>query len=279
VAALALATGLGAYPLVRRLTRRLEALQTQVVALGRGELGARVAVEGRDEIADLAASFNQTAERIERLVEEKKSALATTSHELRTPLTRMRVALELMDGHERPELRERIERDIRELDALIGDLLVASRLDSPELTLSREPVDLLALLAEEAAVYEVEVTGESAPIDADPRLLRRMLGNLLENARRYGDGADRAQVTRSEDGWSIQVFDRGPGVPSDERERIFEPFYRPATREHQATLGEGGLGLALVRQIAERHGGRASCREREGGGSIFQVWLPARARA
>ncbi len=278
---LALATVLGSYPIVRRLTRRLEALQGKVEELGRGELGARVPVEGRDEVARLAERFNRTAEQIEALVEDKKKALATVSHELRTPLARIRVAVELMEAHERPDLRERIERDIEELDGLIGELLLSSRLDSHELALQREEIDLLAVLAEVCAPFDVATAGERVLVHGDARLLRRLMQNLLENARRHAGGASEATVTRcGENECLLAVSDAGPGVPPDERERIFEPFYRPpgaVLRDGEpsnSTQGEGGLGLALVRQIAERHGGVVRCVEGEGGGTRFEVRLP-----
>ena len=116
-------------------------------------------MEGNDEVARLAGSFNRAAERIEQLVGSQKSLLANVSHELRTPLARLRVAIELLSGDERPELRRRIERDIEELDALIGELLLASRLDAGVEIERQEDVDLLALLAEEAVHTGAEVSG------------------------------------------------------------------------------------------------------------------------
>jgi signal transduction histidine kinase len=272
---LATAIAIGAYPVVRRITRRLEALQAGVDDLGEGDLGARVEVKGKDEVARLAGSFNRAAARIEQLVGSQKNLLASVSHELRTPLARLRVAIELLSGEERPELRQRIERDIGELDALIGELLLASRLDASVELETRDEVDLLALLAEEAVHTGAEVSGEAVALRGDPRMLRRLVRNLLENARRYGAGSPvEARVTRNPDGGArLQVEDRGPGVPEAERDRIFEPFYRSAS----SAAGEPGtgLGLALVRQIARRHGGEARCLARPGGGSCFEVVIPA----
>jgi signal transduction histidine kinase len=273
LAILAAAIALGAYPVVRRLTGRLERLQQRVDALGAGDFSARVEVEGKDEVASLARSFNQAAERIEGLVRAQRGVLASASHELRSPLARLRVAIELLGGEERPELRSRIAKDISELDELIGELLLMSRLDAvPELTHSEE-VDLLALVAEEASRSEATVSGEPVRIVGDPRLLRRALRNLLENGRRYAAGsAVEVSVERlGEKGARVVVADRGPGVPEPERERIFEPFYRSPGL---ASAGEGvGLGLALVRQIARHHRGEARCREREGGGTRFELTL------
>ena len=245
-----LAIGVGAYPVVRRLTQRLERLQRGVDALGAGELSARVKVEGRDEVARLAESFNRSAARIEELVAAHKALLANASHELRTPLARIRMALEL--GKERSE----IERDIAELDALIDEVLLASRLDAVRSLDAMEEVDVLALAAEEAARYELEVQGEPWIVRGDPRLLRRAIRNLLENARRHGAPPIEVVVKKNQ----IRVCDAGPGVPPADRERIFEPF-----NSRRGT----GLGLALVRQIARRHGGDARCE-----GSCFYVTLP-----
>ena len=160
LALLAGAVALGAYPLVRRLTGRLERLRERVDELGAGDLSARVEVEGRDEVAALARSFNHAAERIERLVGAQQTFLASVSHELRTPLTRMRLATELQTQDDRPELRERIARDIEILDELIGELLLASRLDARAGIDARESVDLLALVAEETAAFGACVSGE-----------------------------------------------------------------------------------------------------------------------
>ncbi len=273
--ALAAAIAIGAYPLARRITRRLERLQSRVEALGSGDLSARVQVEGRDEVAELARAFNAAAERIEGLVNAQRAALAGASHELRSPLARIRMAVELAGDALRPDLRTRVERDVAELDDLIEELLLASRLEAGAAPDADEPVDLLALLAEEGARVGADAGGEAVTVHGSPRLLRRMLRNLLENAERHGQGTPvEARVGRDGDGTVvIQVSDRGPGVPEAIRERIFEPFYRPpGTAE-----GEGagvGLGLALVRQVARRHGGDAVCEAREGGGTRITVRLP-----
>ena len=269
---LALAVAIGAFPLARRLTRRLERLRAGVEGLGAGDLGARVRVEGRDEVAALATTFNRAADRIEALVGAQRTLLASASHELRSPLARIRVALELM-GAERPDLRERVSRDIAELDELIGELLLASRLQTVDQVDHREDVDLLGLVAEEAARRPAEVTGEPVAVRGDRRLLRRLVRNLLENAVRHGAPPVEASVHAEGGRVRLRVCDRGPGVPEDEREKIFAPFYRPSSRP--AADGGSGLGLALVRQIARRHGGEARCLAREGGGTCFEVDLPA----
>lgn len=277
LALLALTIAAGAYPLARRITRRLERLRERVEALGGGDLGARVEVEGRDEVADLALSFNRAAGRIERLVESQRTMFASASHELRTPLARIRMAAELLAGRERPELSAQIARDVGELDGLIEELLLASRLQSGAGTATPERVELLALVAEEGVRVNADVGGEPAPLHGDRRLLRYLARNLFGNARRHGgpEGV-RAQVERiapdtGPAGVRVSVSDRGPGVPEEERERIFEPFYRRAGMREE---GEGaGLGLYLVRQIARLHRGDARCEAAEGGGARFVVTL------
>lgn len=274
LALLAIAIAVGAFPVVRRLGARLGRLQEGVEQLGSGDLSARVKVEGRDEVAALAESFNRSAQRIEELVTAHRLLLANCSHELRTPLARISLAASLLGEKADPKTREDLKRDIDELDRLIADILLASRLEAlPGLERS-EPVDLLALAAEEASHYDLEAEGAPVTVDGDPLLLRRLVRNLLENARRYGgDGAIELSVQPQGAHAILEVRDHGPGVPAEEREQIFKPFYRrAATRE----TGRGsGLGLALVRDIAGRHGGEVVCLAAEGGGSRFRIDLPA----
>jgi len=267
LALLALAVAVGAWPMARRLTRRLERLQTGVESLGAGDLAARVRVEGHDEVARLAASFNRAAARIEELVAAHKSLLANASHELRTPLARIRMAVELMKTQADPERKAGLERDIAELDALIDEILLASRLDAVRELDAVEEVDVLALAAEEAARYDAaEAQGKSAVVRGDPRLLRRMIRNLLENAVRHGAPPIEVRVDAVAGGATLSVCDRGPGIAPGERERVFEPFYRAGSG------GGAGLGLALVRAIARRHGGDARVDAR----GVVVVTLPAR---
>lgn len=294
LALLFVAVAVGAYPVVRGLTRRLESLQRGVERFGAGALAHRVDEHGRDEVARLAASFNRAADRIEALVQSHSRLVANASHELRSPLARLKVALGLLqdcadDAPTRDRLRAEIARNLRELDELIEEILLSSRLqaqsDGPHP--NEALVDLLAVVAEEAARAGVEMVHADpiAPVRGQDRLLRRAVRNLLDNALRYGRGPvevevrglvppDAAQKTLpTAEGAEVRVLDRGPGVPSELAERIFEPFYR--LPGHAEAEGGVGLGLALVRQIAQHHGGRVSVQPRPGGGSCFSLQLPA----
>ena len=263
-----------AYPAVRRLTRRLERLQAHVDAWGQGRLSARVAVEGKDEVARLAASFNRAAERIEALVGAQKSLLANASHELRSPLARLRMAAELLGEGAPAEIREELARNIAELDQLIEELLLASRLDAmAEAGRALEEVDLAALLAGECAHAGAQLSAAPVTLRGEPRLLRRMVRNLLENAGRHGAAPIEAALDApTPDLIRLDICDRGPGVPEAERELIFTPFHRRAGASEAD--GGVGLGLSLARQIARRHGGEVKCLARDGGGACFRVTLP-----
>ncbi len=253
LSAVALLVGLCAWPVVRGLTRRLERLQSGVERFGAGDLKARVEVKGRDEIAKLAESFNTSAARIEALVGANKLLLANASHELRTPLARIRMGLELMEQNPSPERRAALEADIGEVDDMIEEILLLSRLGSVDGLEDRHKVDLLALAAEEASRYPgIDVSGTPVELEGDTRLLRRLVRNLVENAIKHGAAPVAVWVGRDEGKVILKVSDQGPGVSADLAEQVFEPFHRGASR---GRVGGSGLGLALVRSIAEQHGG------------------------
>ena len=264
---IALAVALGARPVVRRLTGRLERLQRGVESLGAGDLRARVKVEGRDEVARLAQSFNQAAARIESLVEAHKMLLANASHELRTPLTRIRLGLELVEAE--PARKAELTRDIAELDQLIDEILLVSRLDATEGLDLREDIDLAALAAEECARYEdCSVRGQSVMVRGDPALLRRMIRNLVENAKLHGVPPVEVAIERQGDQATLSVSDRAEVIATAARPGLFSPFYRIPGRSGPK---DTGLGLALVRQIARRHGGDAAYHPERG--NCFTVTL------
>jgi two-component system, OmpR family, sensor kinase len=305
---LAVAVAVAAYPIVRRLTRRLEAVQAGVQKWGAGDLSFRLPENGRDEVAYLARQFNQSAQQIEALLAQQKSLLASqrsllanASHELRSPLARIRMGLELLHGTPadgRAALQQEIARSISELDQLIEEILLASRLDAQEVDLGTiEAVDLMALGAEEGARVNAELhagapaatTGSNHPdiavqhpvgmqtyvVHGVSKLLRRALRNLLENARRHARQEVSIHLARDGQQVVLRVQDDGPGVPAAYRERLFEAFFRlPGASERD---GGVGLGLALVKSIAARHQGQVSCMARADGasGAVFELRLPA----
>jgi signal transduction histidine kinase len=282
------AVAVGIYPIVRKLTQRLEALQQGVQRWGEGDLTVRVAELGQDEVADLSKRFNAAAERVQQLMNSQqllltsqKSLLANASHELRSPLTRIRMGLEFMGADNAAMAKQEIARNITELDQLIDEILLASRLDAKETEMGTiETVDLMGLCAEECArvgaVFEVQAGVQSLEIHGVVKLMRRLIRNLLENAGRYGaiKGPEDVHVMGSVSAQEVilTVCDRGPGVPVAFREKIFEPFFRLPGASERA--GSVGLGLALVKSIALRHQGSVTCLERKGGGACFEVKLP-----
>ena len=270
-----IAVAAGAYPVVRRLTRRLEALKQGVEQFGSGQLHHRVQVTGHDEVAAVASSFNVAAARVEALVRSHQSLLANASHELRSPLARMKMAVSMLEDAppaQRSRLKHEIDTNVAELDALVEEVLLASRLDAAPTPERNERVELLAMAAEEGARVDAAVDGVPTTVIGEDRLLRRALRNLLENARRYGGSEVEVSVESHPGEAVVRVSDRGPGVPEAMRERIFESFFRLPGHAEQA--GGVGLGLSLVKQIAERHAGSVRCEGREGGGSCFVLSLP-----
>ncbi|MGB7183175.1 MAG: ATP-binding protein [Burkholderiaceae bacterium] len=287
-----LAVAIVAWPVARRLTRRLEQLQQSVQAFGAGDLTARATVRGKDEVARLAVRFNQSADYIEQLVASQRTLLANASHELKSPLARIRMAAELMSGpvddaEKSSPASAELLRNVGELDSLVDEILLASRLEASHARSADRSqwskLDLGGLVAEESARCGLSPRVTAILIVGDARLLRRLVRNLIENALRYGVRASSDAVSRPANDIDISllvrqglivlsVCDRGPGVPSDEAEKIFEAFYR--ARGASERSGGVGLGLSLVRQIAKHHGGQVRCESRPGGGSCFVASFP-----
>lgn len=277
------AVALAAFPVIRRLTARLETLENGVQRWGRGELSLRLPAHGHDEVAALARRFNAAAEQIEQLLSAHKTLLANASHELRSPLARIRMGLALMEGdvtsEARGKLSDEINRSIDELDQLVGEILLSSRLDAAADMGALEMVDLTGLLTEEAEKINAQLNAQAVQVVGSAKLIRRLVRNLLDNAAKYAKAIAPIQIGLIQvvqAGHPVAILwvdDHGPGVPADQRERIFEPFYR--MRGASEKQGGVGLGLALVKSIAQRHGGVVRCEERPGGGARFVVELPA----
>lgn len=248
---------------------------------GEGDLGHRLPEDGQDEVANLARGFNEAAGRVQALLQSHKALLANASHELRSPLTRIRMGLELMDANTCAEVKDEIARNIQELDLLIDEILLASRLDASQADIgTMESLDLVGIAAEECArvdaELQVEARADDLTVEGVAKLLRRVVRNLLENAHRHAAGEVMLRLAAGNGTVTLAVSDHGPGVPEAYRERIFEPFFRlPGASERD---GGVGLGLALVKSIVQRHGGNVRCTSGPGGGACFEVSLPQKRR-
>lgn len=266
----ALVLWLGASLLARRLARPFDALSRVAEDLGRGKLGTRIARSVRDDedVAAIADTLNELAARAEKQLETQRALLAAVSHEIRTPLARMRLLTELSRGGDASALDE-IDREVGEVDALVADLLAGSRLDFGAQT--PQQTDLAKLAVEVLEKQGVDVTLLSAEVDerlvlGDPNLLGRAIGNLVSNAQRHGAGLVSLTISRPRDGvLRVEARDRGPGIDESVADQIFEPFGAPRSGHN---TGSVGLGLSLVRRIAEAHGGSAFVRAADGGGAI-----------
>jgi two-component system OmpR family sensor kinase len=266
--------------IARRLARPIAELAVVAERLGEGDLSARFALgacrsePGKParvdaEVDVLGSAFNTMAERIESQIRSQRELLAHVSHELRTPLARIRLLTELArDGGEPAGQLDEIDREVVEIDGLVGALLADARLEFGTIERARVDAVELARRALERAgepAEKLRAPGASLPIEADPTLVARALANLLENARAHGDGVDALVVERAPDGLvAFAVEDRGPGLPPGDVQALFEPFAR---RARDADRGSLGLGLALVRRVAEAHGGHILAEGREGGGA------------
>jgi len=274
---------MGSYLAARRITRRLEGLEQGVTSFGEGDLSARVPVKGRDEVAQLALAFNRSFERISGLLRQQRRMLASASHELRSPLARLRMALELLPEaapEEQARLSASAERDIADLDELISDLLLAGRLSDTELPKEFVALSLRSIVQKEtervsAGCEPDRLSAAEVQVAGNPRMLTSLVRNLLENAKRHGREPVRASLAREHDELCLRVDDAGAPLPEADRERIFEPFYRP-DGHREGRDGGVGLGLALVRSIAVHHGGSVRYVPFEGH-SRFEVRLPAPA--
>lgn len=258
------------YEVTRHITWRLMRLQKEVESIGAGSLSSRVTVDGSDEIAKLAQSFNKSTETIEDLMNKQRMLLTNASHELCTPLARIQMAIELLNTNDTPKRRSDLTRDITELNLLIDDLIAMTRFDTDGDVTTFEPVDLIAVAFEESSRFEdCSVQGTEAEVMGDARMLQHLVRNLLENAQKYGRPPIEIKIEECDKQVMLTVTDGGPGIPVAERHKVFEPFYRGAG--HQNILGYG-LGLPLVARIAKAHG--ANVRIEDFVGSAVSVAFP-----
>lgn len=271
----------GAALATRWMLRPLDLAVTGMSRMAAGDLAHRLPT-GSDASGRIGAAFNAMAERLGSLLQGQRRLMAGVSHELRTPLARARLEAELLadEGANGARIRS-INDEIDEMDGLVDELLESARLEQGVLALALEPVDLADLAAELLGAVDL---GERPVVLAVPpglvarldrRRALRALKNLLSNAVRYtpSDAEITLSATVDGDALTLSVADRGGGVDREDLDRLFEPFFRADHSRSRATGGLG-LGLMLVRQIAEAHGGNATAAEREGGGLIVAIRVP-----
>ena len=256
--------------LMQRVTVPLARAARAAQEVGAGRLPEHLPETGPRELADLARRFNRMAREVRELLDNRTTLLAGISHDLRTPLTRLGLALEMQREMPDPARLARMAADLEEMNGLIQGYLELARLSQPEPV---ELVDLDAWLAERAARHGARyVAGQACRTEVAPGALGRIVDNLLENARRYGDGGIELRLVCAGRPVVIEVLDRGPGIPADELGRVFRPFYRLESSRAKATGGTG-LGLAIVRQLAEAQGWKIELENRPQGGLAARVSL------
>ena len=266
----------GALFLVRRLNRPLQALSTAAREIGQGRQPPPVTEMGPEEVRSVAVAFNQMRENLTRLDQERATFLAGVSHDVRTPLSRLRLGLEMLPAD--PVTRADMEKDIEDINSVIDQFMNFARDESKE---DVESVDLNLLLraaAERAprgvdsgARLSLELAPEAA-LNVRPMAMKRLIGNLIDNARKHAGGDITLRTTREGNSLVLSVLDRGPGIPPQEVERLKQPFTRlDASRSGHSGAG---LGLAIVERIARVHGGQFELLARPGGGTEARVTFP-----
>jgi signal transduction histidine kinase len=277
---------LGVFALLRPVRRQLLDLRRTAEALGRGELDARAAVGSRDVIGALSTALNHMGEDLQRSIAMREELLHITSHELRAPTQRLHFSLalarEAVEPDDREQAFERVERSLEELDQLIDELLTYVRLKGRR-TPAGAAVDVRPVLAalcetltivpSRAAIAAPVPCAEPLVVRVEARLVERATSNLILNALRYARSRVQVSLTREGRAIHIHVDDDGPGIPLAERERIFEPFHRLDDERTEESPGFG-LGLAIVRRIAEVHGGSVAALGSELGGARFTLSFP-----
>ncbi len=280
--------GIAALLSAKIFMRPIASLAETAIRIAQGDLTVRAqSLNSVDEISELIRNFNVMANSLERLEHERKEMIASISHELRTPLTILRGRLHaLCDGvlssteTEHRKLLEHTEHLVR----LVEDLNTVSMIEAKCLSLHLTKFDLAAFIYEFVPVYHdraaqyginIEVDATEVIIMADRDRIRQVLVNLIENAIRYAASGELLQirVSRDKDNALLEISDRGPGLPDEMKERIFDPFFRFDNSRSRAT-GGSGLGLAVVKSLIKQHGGTIEAHDRQGGGASFSITLP-----
>lgn len=268
----ALAMSPVAWIFARRLTAPIRVFAEAAERLGRDPGAPPLEVTGSAEIGVAARAFNEMQARLRRYVEDRTAMMGAIAHDLRTPLTRLRFRIEGLPEDQRAKYAS----DLDQMEAMITATLTFVRDaskpgDRTPLELSSLVESLCDEMAETGRKTSVEA-GEKVVIEGDPMALRRLIANLLENAVKFGSRA-RARVFRDAGNAIVEIDDDGPGIPPDDVEKVFEPFFRREPSRSRQTGGIG-LGLAVVRSIARGHGGDVSLINRSGGGLTARVQLP-----
>jgi signal transduction histidine kinase len=263
----------------RWLGRPISALVSATDAIGRGDYDVNLPCTRHDppEIQRLSRAVVDMAKRIKKQLSDQRELLATVSHEVRSPLARVRLLNELLrdepDGAHREKLLDDLEQEIVEIDDLVGGLLAQSRLDFTAMTL--RDADVVAItertIERAGAALSPRVVGQERAVACDATLFARALSNLVENARKHAGGATDVAVVFGRREVSLEVADRGPGIPAEHRDQVFEAFFSAEAGSAESL----GLGLALVRRIARAHGGDAFTRDNPGGGTVVGFSIPA----
>ncbi len=270
------------YWLAIHLTAPVRRLQKTVERFGQGDLSTRFETTRRDELGDLARTFNRMADRIQTLLAAERRLLLDISHELRSPLARLGVAVELArSGESRDAALDRIQKEADRLNALVGELLQVTRAEGDPSSMRFEPVRLEELVNEIVETeMRIEATArgttlkfeahDAAEVQAEPELMRRAVENVIRNAMRHAPTGTAVAVTVA--GRAIRVWDYGPGVPNEDLNRIFDPFYR-VENDRNRSSGGAGLGLAIARRAIDLHKGtiRAS---NANPGLLVEIELP-----
>jgi two-component system, OmpR family, osmolarity sensor histidine kinase EnvZ len=278
--ALVLALALiGAFLVVARVNRPLRELAIAADQIGHGKTPPPIVETGPAEIRTLARAFNQMSADLKRLDDERALLLAGVSHDLRTPLSRIRLGLEMMEEKGAAELKSGMVQDVEDIDAAIGQFLDFARITEGEALVTEGDLNALARevcdrYARSGKALTARFAPRLPPIALRPVAIQRLIANLVDNALRHGGGPVELETGVENGRLTIEVLDRGPGIPPDEAERMLMPFTRLDTARSSAGTG---LGLAIVDRIARLHGGSAQLLPRPGGGLRARVELPLRA--
>ena len=271
----------------RYLTKPVRQLQGAVECFGRGDFDSRVRSNRRDELGQLARTFDQMADRIETLLEAERRLLLDVSHELRSPLARMALAIELArtGGEDLPRHLDRIEKEAGKLNSLVGELLQVTRAEGDRSRMVLQPVPIDELIRQVVDESRIEAnerpcelsisSAEAVQVEGDPDLLHRALENILRNAIRYTAPNSEVSLTVGSEKSEavITIRDHGPGAPESSLPRLFDPFYRVAPDRDRASGGVG-LGLAIARRAIQLHGGRVHAENANPGLRVI-IHLPA----